>query len=208
MVTPEERKLIYEHYVQDPLWDFREGEGISARLAPLLRNDPKKIKLLNAILLTLIGTPVVYYGDELAKQNDRAYFDEMVAKSGYRDSRYLVRGPIDWDKAERDLSNPDSLTSQVFSSLKEMLLRRRNYLAFSRGELRLLKVDTPSILSYERSFEGQTITVIANLSGAEQRVALNLETKPAEDLLGQAVLGQSNELRLPAYGFYWLAASP
>ena len=105
MVTPEERKLIYDHYVQDPLWDFREGEGISARLATLLKDDPRQINLLNAILLTLVGTPVVYYGDELAKGNDRAYYDRLVEQSGYQDSRYLVRGPIDWEQAERDLQD-------------------------------------------------------------------------------------------------------
>lgn len=208
MVTPQERELIYNHYVQDPLWDFREGEGISARLATLLENDPAKIRLLNAILLTLIGTPVIYYGDELAKQNDQAYYDKLVEQTGYKDSRYLVRGPVDWVKAERELDDPDSLAAQVFYPLKEMILRRRNYPAFSRGTLEMLELKNLSILAYRRSFEGQVVTVLANLSETGQTVLLDLDPMPGGDLLEQAVSHQNGELSLPAYGFYWLASAP
>ena len=208
MVTPAERALIYDHYVQDPLWDFREGEGISARLATLLKNDPRQINLLNSILLTLVGTPVVYYGDELAKGNDRTYYDKMIEKSGYEDSRYLVRGPIDWEKAERDLQNPDSLAAQIFYPLRQMLRNRRNYLAFSRGGLTFLEVDNSAVLGYLRSFGSQEVVVLANLSSEEVSIPLPepLKVCPDVDMLEHSVTCRGNSVVLAPYGFYWLAA--
>lgn len=208
MVTPEEREIIYDYYVQDPLWDFRQGEGISARLATLLKDDPRQINLLNAILLTLVGTPVVYYGDELAKPNDRAYYDTMVDKSGYQDSRYLVRGPVDWEKAERDLEDPDSLASKVFYPLRQMLRNRRNYLAFSRGDLSFLEVGEPAVLAYLRSFGNQRVLVLANLSGEKVRLSAPTELgiAPDMDLLEHTVRHEGNSITLEPYGFHWLAA--
>ena len=67
MVTPEDRAIIHGHYCKDPRWDFRVGEGISARLAELLDRNPDKIGLAYSIMLTLPGTPIIYYGDEYGK---------------------------------------------------------------------------------------------------------------------------------------------
>jgi maltose alpha-D-glucosyltransferase / alpha-amylase len=206
MVTPEERKLLYNYYCRNPQWDFRQGEGISARFADLMNSDSRKINLLNAILLTLVGTPVIFYGDEIAKTNDKAFYDETVAKSGYPDSRYLNRGRIDWVKAERDLGNPDSLASRVFYPLQRMMLNRRKYLAFSRGALTFLEVGTDAVLAYQRSLESQTITVIANLSDKEVRLEGILTTPQEMDLLEQPVTYRDNKLVLAPYGFHWFAA--
>ncbi len=208
MVTIEERKLIYDAYVKDPLWDFREGEGISARLATLMEGNPRKINLLNSILLTLVGTPVLYYGDELAKENDHSYYDEKVAKTGYDDSRNLVRGPLDWARAERDLADPESLASQVFYPLQSMILNRRNYLAFSRGRLEFLDVLDERVLAYARTFDTQRVLVLANLSSDEVRVTAPAElgTLPDMDLLERPVHHDEEEIRLEPYGFHWLAA--
>ncbi len=164
MVTPEERKLIYDHFVSDPLWDFREGEGISSRLAPLLDNDPRRIMLLNAILLTLIGTPVVYYGDEVAMQNDYRHHDQMVAATGYPDSRHLVRGSMNWDVIEKDLANPTSLAAQVFNSLRDLIAERRQHPAFASGSLGFLEVGDNRVLAFERVDGDDRAVVMANLS--------------------------------------------
>jgi maltose alpha-D-glucosyltransferase / alpha-amylase len=206
MVTPEERKLLYGHYCRERQWDFRQGEGISARLADLLDKDPRKIALLNTILLTLVGTPVIFYGDEIAKTNDKSFYDEMAAKSGYPDSRYLNRGRIDWTQAERDLQKPESLASQVFYPLQRMMLNRRKYSAFSRGTLTFLDVGTDAVLAYKRSLGPQSITVLANLSGEEVSLENILNTQQEKDLLEQAVNYQDHKLVLAPYGFHWLAA--
>ncbi|MFN2485325.1 MAG: alpha-amylase family glycosyl hydrolase [Acidimicrobiia bacterium] len=171
MVTPEERQLIYDYYVRDPLWDFRRGEGISSRLAPLLGNDPRRVNLLNAILLTLIGTPIIYYGDEVAKGNDRAYYDQRVAETGYPDSRNLARGPMNWDVIESDLANSASLASQVFFPLKALIARRRSSQTFSRGQLDFVDVGDNRVLIFTRTLGADQVLIMANLSDQTVNVA-------------------------------------
>jgi maltose alpha-D-glucosyltransferase/alpha-amylase len=175
MVTVEERKLIYDHYVQDPLWDFRQGEGISARLAPLLHDDPLRINLLNSLLLTLIGTPIIFYGDEIGKGNDLAYHELKVRETGYSDSRNLARGPLDWSQIATHLANPTTLASQVFFPLREMIAERRNHPSLSRGELTFLDVEDHRVIAFWRTSDGDRVTVLANLSGDEVAFTLGGE---------------------------------
>jgi len=75
-VTEEDRKFIHEHYCRKQQWDFRLGQGISARLAELMEHDPSRIGLIYSIMLSLPGTPVIYYGDEFGKLNDEDYYRE------------------------------------------------------------------------------------------------------------------------------------
>ncbi|MDD5695997.1 MAG: alpha-amylase family glycosyl hydrolase, partial [Bacteroidales bacterium] len=77
-VTEEDRRYIHEHYCKKPEWDFRLGQGISARLSELMDRDPDKIGMIFSIMLTLPGTPVIYYGDEFGKTNDELYYQEMI----------------------------------------------------------------------------------------------------------------------------------
>ena len=208
MVSPEERRFLFEHYAREALWDFREGEGISARLADLMDNDPRRIALMNSVLLTLAGTPILYYGDELGRGNDRAYYDAQVAATGYADSRYLVRGPLDWRAAERDLADAGSLAAQVFYPLQRMILQRRNTLAFSRGRLEFLDLSDQRVLAYARIFGVQRVIVLANLSSEEVRFAAPAElgALPDSDLLERPLEHADGEMRLEPYGFHWLAA--
>ncbi|MGI8518481.1 MAG: alpha-amylase family glycosyl hydrolase [Acidimicrobiia bacterium] len=171
MVTPEERKLIYDYYVRDPLWGFRQGEGISSRLAPLLGNDPRRINLLNGILLTLLGTPVIYYGDEVAKGNDHVYYDQKVAETGYPDSRNLARGPMVWDVIESALANPASLASQVFFPLQALIAKRRSSQNFSRGQLDFVDVGDNRVLAFTRTLGADQVLIMANLSDQTVTVA-------------------------------------
>lgn len=185
MVTPEERKLIYDHFVSDPLWDFREGEGISSRLAPLLDNDPRRINLLNAILLTLIGTPIIYYGDEVAMQNDYRHHDQMVAATGYPDSRHLVRGPLDWEVIEKDLADPACLAAQVFYALRNLIADRRQHPAFARGSLEFLDVGDNRVLAYERVHGNDRAVVVVNLSG--ESIAVSRPSEANLEPFGYAI---------------------
>jgi maltose alpha-D-glucosyltransferase / alpha-amylase len=91
-VTEADRKYIHDSYCLRPEWDFRLGQGISARLAELMQRDPARIGLIFSIMLTLPGTPVVYYGDEFGKLNDEKYYQEMKIVVGKDDTRFLVRG--------------------------------------------------------------------------------------------------------------------
>lgn len=80
-VTEQDRALIHQNYCHDSQWDFRKGEGISARLAELMKRNPDKIALTYSIMLTLPGTPIIYYGDEYGKLNDQAYYEEQIIKT-------------------------------------------------------------------------------------------------------------------------------
>ena len=113
-VSEEDRQYIHSRYCLDPKWDFRLGEGISARLSELMQRNPDKIALSYSLMLTLTGTPVIYYGDEFGKLNDETYYNEQIRLTGKDDTRFLVRGRIDWDQLEADLSDENNFH---FSSL-------------------------------------------------------------------------------------------
>ncbi|HRZ77918.1 MAG TPA: alpha-amylase family glycosyl hydrolase, partial [Bacteroidales bacterium] len=169
MVSPEDRAIIHGHYCRDPRWDFRVGEGISARLAELLEFDMRRIRLAYSIMFTLPGTPIIYYGDEFARGNDERYYEEVKALTGYNDTRYFVRGPIRWNETEALLADPSSLGSQVFQTLKEMIHVRSGHPAFGRGSLEWMEISNPSgiplpeVLAYRRTLENDEVIVIQNM---------------------------------------------
>lgn len=210
MVSPEERKFIYESYVKDPSWDFRQGEGISARLAELLEFNPKRIRLANSIMLTLAGTPIVYYGDEFAKGNDVAFFDKIYKETGYADSRYLGRGNIDWVKVATTLADPTTVGARVYESLKEMIKVRNASKVFGRGSLDFigLKDDQgkvlPNLLAYERNYDGKKVLVIQNLASEAQKFAVGDRSIAGVDLLGQAIDVDEGLSSIEGYGVYWI----
>jgi maltose alpha-D-glucosyltransferase/alpha-amylase len=210
MVTPEERSFIYNSYIKDPRWNYRQGEGISARLAMLFGGDFRKIRLAYSIMFTLLGTPIIYYGDEFAKQNDEAFYQEMFKHTGYLDSRYFVRGRINWQQVEQNLQNPETLAYQIYHTLQTMIRVRKAHKAFSRGNLEFVHLKSADntvnkhILAYDRVFEEEHILVIQNLSAREQSVQISEDRKKTKDLLDQELVGHNNDLILPPYAFYWL----
>ncbi len=81
MVTPEERSFIFEYYTKDPRWNYRQGEGIAARLANIFEQDQRKMTLAYSIMFTLPGTPIIYYGDEFATLNNERYYQEALQRT-------------------------------------------------------------------------------------------------------------------------------
>lgn len=191
-VSEEDRKFIHESYCKEPLWNFREGQGISARLAELMDRNPDKIIMAYAVMLSLPGTPVIYYGDEFAKLNDVAYYNEQIKLVGKDDTRFLVRGPVDWNVLEEERKNAASLSTIVFERLSHMLNQRALHPAFGRGELKwFIAFDTEGnvqkeILAFERVYGDDEILCLINLSGKELRFSVNLDIEPSmlTDLLG------------------------
>ncbi len=188
MVTDEERDYMYKVYVKDP--KARINLGIRHRLAPLMGNDRKKIELLNYLLFSLPGTPIIYYGDEIG-MGDNVYLGD----------RNGVRTPMQWS-ADRNAgfsdANPQKLylpliidplyhyetvnvemQSQNISSflwwMKRMIIMRKKHKAFSRGNMKFLNADNPKILVFTRSHEDENLLVIANLSHFSQPLELDLE---------------------------------
>jgi maltose alpha-D-glucosyltransferase / alpha-amylase len=188
MVTDEERDYMYKVYVKDP--KARINLGIRHRLAPLMGNNRKKIELLNYLLFSLPGTPVIYYGDEIG-MGDNVYL-------GDRDG---VRTPMQWS-ADRNAgfseTNPHKLylpvildpeyhyeslnvelqsqsTSSLLWWMKRLINKRKQYKALSRGDMKFLPCENPKILAFTRTYEDETILVIVNLSRYIQPAELDLD---------------------------------
>jgi maltose alpha-D-glucosyltransferase/alpha-amylase len=177
MVTDEERDYMYRVYAADQR--ARINLGIRRRLAPLLGNDRPRIELMNAMLFSLPGTPVLYYGDEIG-MGDNIYLGD----------RNGVRTPMQWSpdrNAGFSAANPQQLYLPVnidptyhyetvnvesqqstphslLSWMKRLVLLRKQYKAFGRGTLEFLQPSNPRILAFVRRFEDELILVVANLS--------------------------------------------
>lgn len=207
-VTEDDRKLIHEHYCRKPQWDFRLGQGISARLSELMERNPDRIGLIYSIMLTLPGTPVIYYGDEFGKLNDEDYYQEMKVTVGKDDTRFLVRGKIDWDQVESALANPDSFESKVFNRVKKMLEARNNYPVFGKGRMDWISISktdgspADEIMAYYRTLNDMKILVIQNLSANEVR--LKSEIAFSKSLLGNEPQSDDGHLTLKPFEYLWL----
>jgi len=188
MVTDEERDYMYKVYAKDP--KARINLGIRHRLAPLMENDRKRIELMNSLLFSLPGTPVIYYGDEIG-MGDNFYL-------GDRDG---VRTPMQWSpdrNAGFSVTNPQRLylpvildpqyhyesvnvetqsanTSSLLWFMKRIIHTRKKYKAFSRGNLQFIHVDNPKILAFTRTHDNETVLVVVNLSRYAQPVAIDLD---------------------------------
>ena len=223
MVTDDERDYMYLAYSADPR--MRVNVGIRRRLAPLLENNRRRIELLNSILLSFPGTPIIYYGDEIG-MGDNIYLGD----------RHGVRTPMQWS-ADRNggfsRANPSRLSSPVImdplfgyeainveaqrddpSSLlnwmRQMIKLRRLFKVFGRGSIELLKPSNPKIVAYVRRYEDERVLCVANLSRFAQPVSLelaNLAGVTPIEMLGYVEFPKIGEspycLSLGPYGFFW-----
>ncbi len=204
-VTEEERKYIHQQYCLKPEWDFRMGEGISARLSELMQRDERRILLAYSIILTLPGTPVIYYGDEFGKLNDEAYYNEMIRLTGKDDTRFLVRGKIDWDALAQNLDNADSFSSRIYQKLKAMLHVRNRHRTFGRGSIDFITLPGSSngkTLSFIRTLEHEKWLIIHNMT--DQEISINLPGKTEKSV---NIFDNTIPETLDPYGFAWLNIS-
>jgi len=223
MVTDAERDYLWNTYAADRR--ARINLGIRRRLAPLMERDRRRIELMNALLLTMPGTPVLYYGDEIG-MGDNIFL-------GDRDG---VRTPMQWSPDRNggfSRADPASLTlplvqdplygysavnveaqerdrHSLLNWVKRMLAVRRGHQAFGRGTQRFLRPANRRILAYLRQFEGETILCVANLGRTAQAVELDLsefEGHTPVELSGGALFPRVGHLpyllTLPPYGFLW-----
>ncbi|MBN2615838.1 MAG: alpha-glucosidase C-terminal domain-containing protein [Bacteroidales bacterium] len=211
-VSEEDRKYIHDNYCHKPEWDFRVGEGISARLAELFQQDVNKIALSYSLMLTLTGSPVVYYGDEFGKLNDEKYYQEQIQLTGKDDTRFLVRGRIDWDQLEENLNDPENFHSKVYALIKSLLHTRRDHKAFGRGTTKFTDVEDTEgttieeILAYQRITQDEHILVINNLSdeSIELKNPMPERSVFVLNLNGFMYDGENETMTLEPHGFVWL----
>jgi maltose alpha-D-glucosyltransferase/alpha-amylase len=223
MVSDEERAYMYLAYSSDPR--MRVNVGIRRRLAPLMENNRRRIELLNSILFSFPGTPILYFGDEIG-MGDNIYLGD----------RHGVRTPMQWS-ADRNggfsRANPARLYSPVImdpvygyeainveaqqgdpSSLlnwtKHMIALRKLFQVFGRGTIEFLSPSNRKILAYRRQYGAEQVLCVANLSRFAQPVELDLSAlagmTPVE-MLGYVEFPRIGmtpyPLTLGAYSFLW-----
>lgn len=223
MVSDEDRDYMYRVYAQDP--QARINLGIRRRLAPLLGNNRRRIELMNSLLLSLPGTPVLYYGDEIG-MGDNIYLGD----------RNGVRTPMQWS-ADRNAgfsrTNPQKLflptivdpeyhyetvnveaqranPNSLWWWMKRLIAIRSRYQAFGRGTFELLYPENRKVLAFTRTYQGEHILVVANLSRFVQAVEIDLSAfqgmVPVE-IFGRTEFPRIGEspyfLSLGPHAFFW-----
>ncbi len=223
MVTDAERDYLWATYASDKR--ARINLGIRRRLAPLMERDRRRIELMNALLLSMPGTPVIYYGDEIG-MGDNIYLGDRDGvrtpmqwspdrNGGFSrvDPARLVLPPVADPLYGYEALNVEAQISDAHSLLnwtRRMLALRGRHGAFGRGTLRFLTPSNRRILAYLREFADETILCVANLSRLPQAVELDLsafEGRVPVELTGMSPfppIGQLTYLlTLPPYGFFW-----
>ena len=223
MVTDMERDYMYDVYAHEKA--MRLNLGIRRRLAPLLDNDRRRIELMNGLLMSLPGTPVIYYGDEIG-MGDNIFLGD----------RNGVRTPMQWDggwNAGFSSSDPESLysalimnpiygyqsvnvTSQrrlqhsLLSWMRRLLQVRKSTPIFGRGSIEFLYPDNHRVLAYVRQLGEETILAVNNLSASAQAVELDLQRFKGNilvEMFGRNIFPRIGELpyllTMGPYQFYW-----
>ncbi len=227
MVTDRERDYMYKMYAQEPR--MRVNVGIRRRLAPLLTNDVDRIKLMNSLLLSMPGSPIIYYGDEIG-MGDNIYVGD----------RNGVRTPMQWSidrnagfsradpqrlylpvimdpiygyqavNVEAQSRDPGSLLNWT----RRILAVRRQHQCFSRGTLEFVRPQNRKIIAYVRTFGAEIVLCVANLSQTAQAVELDLSKYKGRvpvELMGRNAFPPIGDLpyflTLAAHGFFWMLLS-
>ncbi len=175
MVNQETRELLYEDLAEKGA-EFRKGYGISGRLANFLDNDVDRINMTFAILLSLKGIPIIYYGDEIGSQNNFSYakrwakIRERRDKSknaemlSYFDSRDIHRGAISRNTFYRAMYRNNNFNSKIYKNVKRLIEVRKNYNTLSRGDFHEVKSNKSEVFSYLRTGKYDKILIVNNLS--------------------------------------------
>jgi maltose alpha-D-glucosyltransferase / alpha-amylase len=187
MVSDEERDYMYKTFAKDPL--KRVNVGIRRRLFPLFGGNLRNIELLNFLLFSMPGTPIVYYGDEIG-MGDNYYL-------GDRDG---VRTPMQWSPDKNagfssadpqrlflpvvidhnyhyttvNVENQERHPSSFLWWMRRVIAKRRQYKAFGQGSIRFVNTSNPKVLAFVRGFDSETVLVLVNLSRYSQHVELDL----------------------------------
>jgi maltose alpha-D-glucosyltransferase / alpha-amylase len=228
MVTSEERDYMYFAYASDPR--MKLNLGIRRRLAPLLENDRKRIELMNSLLFTLPGSPIIYYGDEIG-MGDNVYLGD----------RNGVRTPMQWSpNRNADFSTTDEsklylpvindpvygyqavnvsaqskTPTSLLNTMKRLIAVRKRSTAFGRGTIEFLRPRNQKVLAFYRTHRADTLLIVANLSERSQPVELDLSAHLGAtpfELLGETrfptITDQPYFLSLGPHGFYWFRLEP
>jgi maltose alpha-D-glucosyltransferase/alpha-amylase len=228
MVTEDERQEMWREFAPDRR--MRCNLGIRRRLAPLLDNGRAEIELLNIMLFSMRGTPVIYYGDEIGMGDDIYLRDRNGVRtpmqwSSYRNAGFSGAGfsglyaPVISDSlygyqsvnVETQSRNPTSLLNWT----KRAIRIRRQYKAFGRGDFQWVDEPNTKIVSFTRTYGDETILVVMNLSSSPQMATLDLKQyagRTPVELFGNFEFPPIGEtpyhVTLMARGYFWLRLDP
>jgi maltose alpha-D-glucosyltransferase/alpha-amylase len=223
MVTDIERDYMYDTYAGDK--SMRLNLGIRRRLAPLLDNDRRRVELMNGMLMSLPGTPIIYYGDEIG-MGDNVHLGD----------RNGVRTPMQWDggwNAGFSTADPENLYSplilnpvygypavNVYSQkrsghsllawMKRLISARKSTQVFGRGSIEFLHPANHRVLAYVRQLNNETVLVVNNLSSSAQAVELDLRRYKGNilvEMFGRNIFPRIGDLpyllTMGPYQFFW-----
>jgi maltose alpha-D-glucosyltransferase / alpha-amylase len=223
MVTEEERQWMWNYYA--PEARMRLNLGIRRRLAPLMGNDRRKIELLQSLLFSLIGSPIIFYGDEMG-MGDNIWLPDRngvrtpmqwddSANAGFSDApAERLYGPVISDDAygyhhvnvAAQRADPGSL----WHSIRRMIAVRKQHRAFGWGASELLPIENRAVLGVVRTHGSEAIVAVHNLSGRAQPILLDLspwQSASAQSLLSHRgcpeVLGEPCSMTLEPYEYFW-----
>jgi len=223
MVTDVERDYLWSTYANDPR--ARINVGIRRRLAPLMDNDRRKIELMNSLLLSFPGTPIIYYGDEIG-MGDNIYLGD---RNGVRtpmqwtpdrnggfsraDPARLYAPPIMDPVYGYEAVNVEAQSrslSSLLNATKRLIAVRKSTPAFGRGSMTFVRSSNRSVLTYVRQYGDEAILCVANLSRSAQATEIDLSAwkdRIPLEMLGRSQFPAIGELTylitLAPYGFYW-----
>jgi len=228
MVTDDERDYMYLAYSADPR--MRINIGIRRRLAPLVDNNRRRIELLNSILFSFPGTPILYYGDEIGMGDniflgDRNGVRTPMQWTADRNAGFsranpaqlyspVVMDPV-WGYQAINVEAQQSDPSSLLNWMRNMIALRKLFQVFGRGTLKFLPSANRKVLAYVRQYGNEQVLCLANLSRFAQPVQLDLsefEGMTPVEMLGYVefpvITKQPYPLTIGPYGFLWLEIQP
>jgi maltose alpha-D-glucosyltransferase/alpha-amylase len=223
MVTDADRDYMYYEYAKDPR--MRINVGIRRRLAPLLDNGRRQIEMMNSLLFSMPGSPVLYYGDEIG-MGDNIYLGDRngvrtpMQWSGDRNAGFsradwarlyspVIMDPV-YGYTAVNVEAQTRVPTSLLNWMKRMIAVRKRYKAFGRGSIRFLHPENLKVLAYLREWENEVLLCIVNLSRFVQYAELDLRefqgAQPVE-LIGEIRFPKIGELpyfvTLGPHAFYW-----
>ncbi len=222
MVTEEDRQFMWREYAPDPR--MKLNLGIRRRLAPLLDNDRRKIEAANALLFSLPGAPIIYYGDEIGMGDNLALFDrngvrtpmQWTAEPGAgfstADPARFYEPLIDDDTfgyRQVNVAAQQADPGSLWHAMQKLIAVRKMHPVFGNGELLFMPHDNPAVLAFFRRDATETLLVLVNLSAQQQPAlfATNdlMKVSPYDIVTGEPVaIDKRGSLWLQPYQFRWL----
>jgi len=215
MVTEQERQYMWARYAPEPR--MRLNLGIRRRLAPLLDNDRRRLELMNAILFTLPGSPILYYGDEIG-MGDNIWLED---RNGVRTPMQWTDGPnagFSAAPAEKlyapviddpvygyrrvNVAAQQADSDSLLNFTRRLITLRQAHPCFGRGTFELVETGDPAVLAYRRAYGGERVLALFNLTDAARTVTV-IESPHVDLLTGEPHPG--GPLTLAPYGYHWIA---